>query len=94
MPSEMVMYQKFDFTGEDAFIRVKVWWVDPNVPASQHNYKYSLVYVVSGVCVLRYDNEAGKGDHKHMGDNEYPVSFTSLQDLLAQFQADVTRMRS
>lgn len=25
---------------------------------------------MDGNCVLRYDNEAGKGDHKHIGDDE------------------------
>lgn len=39
MPAEMVMYQKFDFSGEKAFIRIKVWRIDPNVPASQYNDK-------------------------------------------------------
>lgn len=27
--------------------------------------KYSLARVADGACVLRYDNEAGKGDHRH-----------------------------
>ena len=35
---------------------------------STHDYKYALAYVVAGQCVIRYDNEAGKGDHKHFGD--------------------------
>lgn len=94
MPSEIVMYQKHDFPGEDAFIRIKIWRVNPNIPASQHNFKYSLVYVVDGVCMVRYDNEAGKGDHKHIGENEYPVSFSTLKDLIKQFRTDVTAMRS
>jgi len=29
-------------------------------PCADQSYKYSLAYVVKGVCVLRYDNEAGK----------------------------------
>jgi hypothetical protein len=34
--------------------------------------------VVDGVCVLRYDNEAGKGDHKHIGTVETAYVFESL----------------
>ena len=94
MPSEIVMFEKYDFSGENAFIRIKVWKVDPKVPASQHSYKYSLVYVIDGVCILRYDNEAGKGDHKHVGDTEHPVTFSTLKDLIVQFRTDVTAMRS
>jgi hypothetical protein len=37
------------------------------VRGSRHQYKYRLVLVVNDDCVLRYDNEAGKGDHKHVG---------------------------
>lgn len=93
MPSEIVMFQRFDFPEDNTFIRIKVWKVDPKVKASRHNYKYSLVYVVNGVCALRYDNEAGKGDHKHIGDAEYPVIFSTLEDLLSQFQTDVKVLR-
>lgn len=35
-----------------------------------------------GYCVLRYDNEAGKGDHKHVGEEELPYVFTMSQALL------------
>jgi tRNA (Thr-GGU) A37 N-methylase len=37
------------------------------VPPSTHAFKYRLAYVVGGECVLRYDNERGKGDHRHAG---------------------------
>ena len=42
-------------------------------------------YVVDGVCVLRFDNKAGKGDHFHRGEAEAPYLFTSLEQLLADF---------
>ena len=35
-------------------------------------WRNRLAYVVRGVCVLRYDNEAGKGDHRHFGSGERP----------------------
>ena len=52
---------------------------------STHSYKYRLAYVVSDECVLRYDNEAGKGDHKHMGVFESGYTFIGLPELLREF---------
>ncbi len=53
--------------------------------------KYRLAFVVKGICVLRYDNEAGKGDHKHIGGKECPYTFTDPDQLWADFLEDVTR---
>ncbi|WP_426015133.1 toxin-antitoxin system TumE family protein [Caulobacter sp. DWR2-3-1b2] len=50
-----------------------------------HDFQYALVYVVSGVCALRYDNEAGKGDHKHEREREQVYAFRSSEHLLADF---------
>lgn len=53
----------------------------------------ALTYVVQGVCVLRYDDEAGKGDHRHLGDPEEPYRFTTPAALLRDFWADVDAWR-
>jgi Family of unknown function (DUF6516) len=50
-----------------------------------------LAYVVRGVCVLRYDNEAGKGDHRHDRGKESAYSFIDPDKLIAAFQADIAR---
>ncbi|MGH9387746.1 MAG: toxin-antitoxin system TumE family protein [Vicinamibacterales bacterium] len=49
--------------------------------------------VVAGECVLRYDNEPGKGDHRHVGDGEISYAFSSYEKLLADFWADVDAWR-
>ena len=54
-----------------------MWRVPVPVVGSAHAYKYALAYVVGGECVLRYDNEAGKGDHRHVGALEVPYRFTT-----------------
>jgi hypothetical protein len=77
---------------ESAFFEVVLWHLPSPVPGSRHAFKYRLALVVNGVCVLRYDNERGKGDHRHMGDREDPVEFTSLEALFEAFQADMERM--
>jgi len=45
--------------------------------------------VVDGQRVLGYDNERGKGDHKHVGKSEMPYNFVSPQQLMADFMADL-----
>lgn len=77
----------------DAFVELRIWRVPRPVPGSGHEYKYALAYVVGGVCVLRYDNEAGKGDHRHTGSDETPYRFTTPAVLLADFWHDVEQWR-
>lgn len=79
--------------GDNAFVAVRVFRVPAQVPGSAHDLKYSLAYVVDGVCVLRFDNEAGKGDHFHRGEAEEPYVFNSLEQLLADFWAAVDDWR-
>ena len=75
----------------DAFAEVVVWGVhEPSMPSS-HLFKYRLAYIVGGECVLRYDNERGKGDHRHAGGSETVYTFTTPDQLMADFEADVMR---
>lgn len=75
----------------DAFVEVVIWRVPEAVPPSTHGFKYRLAYVVAGRCVLRYDNELGKGDHRHTEAKEEPYDFSTPDRLLADFEADVAR---
>lgn len=70
-------------------VEIVIWQVPTPVPPSEHPYKYRLVYVVDGKRVVGYDNERGKGDHKHLGEIELAYSFVSPQQLMADFMADV-----
>lgn len=79
---------------EGAFVELVVWQVPSPVPGSTHGFKYRLAFVVNGACVLRYDNEAGKGDHKHIGGEQSPYSFTTPAQLLEDFWNDVDHWRS
>ena len=79
--------------GADAFAELRIWRTPQPLRGSAHRYKYSLAYVVAEVCVLRYDNEAGKGDHKHIGDIETRYRFTTPEQLLADFWLDVDQWR-
>jgi len=54
-------------------------------------FKYRLAYVVEQQCVLRYDNEREKGDHRHTEATEEPYTFSTPDQLMADFEADVAR---
>lgn len=77
---------------ELAFAELVLWQLPAPLPGSKHSYKYRLAYVVNGVCVLRYDNESGKGDHRHAGGQESRYVFEDVDQLLADFQRDIERM--
>jgi len=42
---------------------------------------------------VRYDNERGKGDHRHAGDQKTPYSFISVEQLIQDFKTDIERIR-
>jgi hypothetical protein len=86
------LLKRRQFRAEDAFVDLSVFRIPEPLKGSTHRYKYRLAYVVSGVCVMRYDNETGKGDHKHVGETETPYSFRNLTTLLRDFFTDVERM--
>ena len=60
------------------------------MPASAHRYKYHL-YDVDGTCHVRYHNERRKGDHRHVGEEEVDYVFTSLEQLLDDFEQDIAK---
>jgi hypothetical protein len=76
---------------ETAFAELVLWQVPKTVAGSRHGFKYRLAYVVQGECVVRYDNEVGKGDHRHFGLVERTYKFTTLDQLVADFQRDIAR---
>lgn len=68
-----------------------IWQLTKPAAGSGHAFKYRLAFVVDEVCVLRFDNETGKGDHKHVGDQEVPYAFSNLARLIADFWDEVER---
>ncbi len=93
MTTALLLDERRNIT-EDRFVELVVWQVPQPVRASTHLFKYRLAFVVDGMCVLRYDNEAGKGDHRHVGTVESPYTFTTPEQLYADFMADVTNWRT
>ncbi len=73
---------------QDAFVEIVVWRVPRSLPRSLHRLKYRLALIVAGECVLRYHNEAGKGDHRHLAGEEAPYSFRGFEKLLSDFWSE------
>ena len=91
MGAELLAREKTSVS-DTAFFEIVVWRLPSPVPGCTHVYKYRCALVVNNVCVLRYDNERGKGDHRHIGDREEPFAFSSVAALLDAFHADMERM--
>jgi hypothetical protein len=87
MKAELLMRERRVL--EAGFVEVIVWKLPQPLGGSRHSLKYRLAYIVESECVLRYDNEAGKGDHRHVGTKEMPYVFVSIDQLLDDFLADV-----
>lgn len=92
MKAERLLHERHQLTA-NAFVELRIWRVPQPVRGSSHEFKYALAYIVDGVCVLRYDNEAGKGDHRHTGGSEAPYAYTSSEQLLRDFWRDVDGWR-
>ncbi len=71
---------------ERAFAELALWPVPKAIGGSVHQFKYRLFYVVDGVCVLRYDNEVGKEDHRHLDSRGGNYNFTTPDRLITDFQ--------
>jgi hypothetical protein len=76
---------------DDAFVEIVIWKLPRRVPPARHLFKYRLAYVVARECVVRYDNERGKGDHRHVGMLQIAYLFETPERLMADFSADVAR---
>jgi hypothetical protein len=76
---------------ESAFAEMVLWQLPEPIAGSAHRFKYRLAYVVDGACVVRYDNEAGKGDHRHFNKKESAYVFKTPDKLVADFQRDIAR---
>lgn len=88
MPARKVIHTR-EVRDDGSIVEIVVWELDKPVPPCNHRYKYRLFYGRHGHCYLRYDNERGKGDHRHNGNIETSYSFVSIEVLLDDFQRDI-----
>jgi len=74
---------------DGSIVEVIIWELSEPLPPSLHCFKYRLYYGAAGANRVRYDNERGKGDHRHIGPREEPYAFTTIERLLDDFERDV-----
>ncbi len=72
---------------------IRVWLLQASVLPSRHRFKYSFFYGRPGEILILFDNERGKGDHMHLGPEEYPYDFTDIETLTADFLRAVRSLR-
>ena len=93
MKAKLIYRERFIYA--DGAIREMVLWQLPR-KATEKSYglKYRLFYgLPDGTCIVRYDNEPGKGDHKHRGDREEPYKFKDVETLVTDFLEDIEKAR-
>jgi Family of unknown function (DUF6516) len=78
---------------DGAIVEMVIWRIPQNVPGSHHGLKYRLYFGRDGKRLVGYDNERGKGDHRHFLGREFAYRFTSADQLIADFLADVENAR-
>jgi len=78
---------------DGAIVEMKIWSVPQPVAGSPHGMKYSLFYGYPGKRLVGYDNERGKGDHRHFMGEESAYDFVGAERLIADFLADVRHLR-
>jgi hypothetical protein len=92
MKAELLFHQRIDYH-DGAIVELVLWRVPSPVQPSSHRLKYSLFYGRPGVREVGYDNERGKGDHRHFRDTEESYAFVSVEQPMADFWSDVRILR-
>lgn len=79
---------------DGAILEMRIWRLPEPDAERSHGLKYSLFYGRDGRRVIDYDNERGKGGHRHYGSREEPYAFSTAERMVADFLDDVERERS
>ncbi len=93
MKAKRIFYDKAVLP-DGAVVEMVIWQLPQITAARSHGLKYSLFYGRDGQRVVGYDNELGKGDHKHLREVETRYRFVSVEKLVADFLADVERAKN
>ena len=78
---------------DGATLEMRIWRLPERDGERPHGLKYSLFYGRAGQRIIGYDNERGKGDHRHYGNREEPYKFSTPEQMVADFLDDVERER-
>ncbi|MHB8405683.1 MAG: toxin-antitoxin system TumE family protein [Gammaproteobacteria bacterium] len=87
-----LLYRARTLLASGAVVEMVIWKLPQPDAERRHGFKYRLYYGRSGRRLVSYDNERGKGDHRHVGEAEEPYEFISVDRLIDDFLADVARL--
>lgn len=93
MSKARLLYSDRQDFPDGGIVEMKIWRLPAADAERRHGLKYRLFYGRRGARLVGYDNERGKGDHRHIGEHEYPYCFESVEKLVADFLADVAKAR-
>lgn len=93
VPNAVLIFADKAVLPDGAIVEMKIWRLPQPDPERPHGLKYRLFYGVAGRRIVGYDNERGKGDHRHLGDLEEPYAFVDARTLVRDFLADVAKAR-
>ena len=79
---------------DGAIVQMTIWQLPRSTSERPHGPKYSLFYGGPNGRIVGYDNESGKGDHKHIRDVETRYKFIDAETMVADFLADVEGIRN
>jgi hypothetical protein len=91
MASELIFRSKYVYP--DGAIREMVIWKVDSTSERPHGLKYRLNYCGPDGKVIRYDNERGKGDHKHIEGKQARYVFKDIESLVSDFLSDIRKER-
>jgi hypothetical protein len=90
--AELLRRQK-SVLSDGAILELVIWSVPEPVEGCTHSYKYRLFYGRRGQRIAGYDNERLKGDHRHRDGVEELYAFSTVENLVRDFLADVEKRR-
>jgi hypothetical protein len=91
MAKAVLLYRDKAVLPDGSIVEMRIWQLPAASAERPHGLKYSLFYGREGERILGYDNEAGKGDHRHFRGQEEAYAFVDVETLVADFLADVRR---
>lgn len=92
MKAILLYRDRLDFD-DGAVVEMVIWQVPTTVSGSRHRYKYRFCDGRGGRRVVGYDNERGKGDHRHRHGREDSYRFTTVERPVSDSLPDVAEER-
>ncbi len=93
MNATRIFYDKA-VLADGAIVEMTIWQLHQTTIERPPGLKYSLFFGRDGQRLVGYDNERGKGDHRHIGVLQTRYKFVSIEQLVADFLADVERINN